>query len=267
MTAPVRGPAVTWALGLASESVTLDSDIVIQLEGVCFSYPLTPVLRDVTLAIRQRDFVCVVGPNGGGKTTLLRLILGLLTPERGWIRVFGRPPAEVRRRIGYMPQHAQLDPQFPVRAIDVVRMGCLGRGGYGLARWRHDRARAWQALEEVGLTAHAKRSFAALSGGQRQRVLIARALACEPDILVMDEPTSSLDPLVQDEIVDLLRRLNERLTIILVSHDVGFVARHVRTVVCVNRQVWVHAAQEITGDSIRALYGHDVRMVDHGHSH
>jgi zinc transport system ATP-binding protein len=241
-------------------------DAVIEISDLSFAYPLTPVLENVNLSIAWGDFVCMVGPNGGGKTTLLRLILGLLMPSRGTVRVFGRPPMEVRRRIGYMPQHAQLDPQFPARVCDVVLMGRLGNHRLGPFT-RADRAKAAAALEEVGLAGYARRSFSALSGGQRQRVLIARALACDPEILLLDEPTASLDPLVQDEMNELLNELNRRLTVVLVSHDVGFVARYVRTVVCVNREVAVHRAAEITGDSIRKLYGHDVQLVHHRHPH
>lgn len=239
---------------------------VVAVEGVSFAFDATPVLENVSLSIPPGDFVCIVGPNGGGKTTLLRLILGLLTPSRGRIRVFGRPPIEVRHRIGYMPQHVQLDPQFPMRVIDVVLMGRLG--GWRLGPFRRvDRAVAAQALEEVALADCAKRPFSALSGGQRQRVLIARALACRPEILLLDEPTASLDPLVQDEMNDLLNELNRRLTVILVSHDVGFVAQYVKTVICVNRDAEVHPAETVTGDSIRELYGHGVQMVHHHHDH
>ncbi|MEW6251375.1 MAG: ABC transporter ATP-binding protein [Planctomycetota bacterium] len=238
----------------------------IELRDVAFSYPLTPVLADVNLAIPRGDFACVVGPNGGGKTTLLKLILGLLSPERGSVRVFGQPPVEARPRIGYMPQHAHLDPHFPVRAIDVVLMARLGNLKLGPFR-KPDRAKAAAALAEVGLADKAARSFSALSGGQRQRVLIARALASDPDILLMDEPTANLDPLVQDEMHDLLRALNQRLTIMLVSHDVGFVARYVKSVICVNRTVHVHCATDITGESIRELYGQEMRIVQHGHYH
>jgi zinc transport system ATP-binding protein len=241
-------------------------DWAIEIDGLSFSYPQMPVLEDVSFRIARGDFVGMVGPNGGGKTTLLRLILGLLAPARGTLRVFGGPPAEARRRIGYMPQRAELDPQFPMRAFDVVLMGRLGGRRLGWFSGA-DRARAAAALREVGLADCGRRSFAALSGGQRQRVLIARALACEPELLLLDEPTASLDPAAQDDTNELLHKLNERLTVILVSHDVGFVARHVKTVVCVNREVAVHAAQEITGESIRDLYGHDVRWVEHHHAH
>jgi zinc transport system ATP-binding protein len=238
----------------------------IDIEDLAFSYPGTPVLAGVNLCIERGDFVCMIGPNGGGKTTLLRLVLGLLVPTQGTVRVLGQAPVEARRRIGYMPQRVELDPQFPVRALDVVLMGCLRPGRVGPFT-RSDKARAAAALGEVGLASYARRPFSALSGGQRQRVLIARALACEPELLLLDEPTANLDPLVQDEMNELLRKLNEHLTIVIVSHDVGFVIRHVKTVVCVNRDVVVHSSEEITGDSIRSLYGHEVRLVQHGHGH
>jgi zinc transport system ATP-binding protein len=239
---------------------------VIEIRDLSFAYPQTRVLENVDLSIVRGDFVCMVGPNGGGKTTLLRLILGLLTPTRGTVRVFGRSPVEARRRIGYMPQRAELDPQFPVRVLDVVLMGRLGNGRLGPLGRAH-KAKALEALAEVRLADCARRPFAALSGGQRQRVLIARALACDPELLLMDEPTANLDPLVQDEMHDLLHELNRRLTIVLVSHDVGFVTHHAKSVVCVNREVFVHTASAITGESIQALYGHAVQIVQHGHAH
>lgn len=239
---------------------------VIDVRELTFSYGAAPVLEDVSFSVRRGDFVCMIGPNGGGKTTLLRLMLGLLTPQRGTVRVLGRTPVEARRRLGYMPQYVQLDPQFPVRVRDVVRMG---RIGHGLRSWMRgdDRRVVDDALAEVRLSEFAHRPLAALSGGQRQRVLIARALACEPEVLLLDEPTANLDPLVQDEMTDLLKRLNERLTIVVVSHDVGFVARQVKSVVCVNRHVETHAATDLTGESIREMYGQEMRLVRHAHDH
>ena len=240
---------------------------IIETRALHFSFGEMPVLADATLSIPRGDFACVVGPNGGGKTTLLRLVLGLLKPDGGSVRVFGRPPREVRRRVGYMPQHAQLDPLFPVRVLDVVKMGRLG-GWRGFGSFsRQDTVAALAALDEVRLSHLVKRPFAALSGGQRQRVLIARALACTPELLLLDEPTANLDPSVQDDMTDLLQRLNQRLTVVLVSHDVGFVIKHVKTVVCVNRSVVVHHADELTGDTIRSMYGDDMQIVHHEHVH
>lgn len=242
-----------------------DSVPAIAIEGLCFAYDGPPVLRDVSFTIARRDFVSIVGPNGGGKTTLLKLMLGLLEPQHGTVRVFGRPPREVRRRIGYMPQHVQFDPQFPVTALDVVLMGRLGIGpAIGPSR-RADREAALAALREVGLADAAGKPLGVLSGGQRQRVLIARALAAAPELLLLDEPTASLDVAVQGDFFDLLHRLNEHLTIVLVSHDVGFVSQHVQTVVCVARTVEVHTTSELDGHAISELYGSAVRFVHHAH--
>jgi zinc transport system ATP-binding protein len=237
----------------------------IAIEHLSFAYDGPLVLQDVSFGIAERDFVSVVGPNGGGKTTLLKLILGLLKPTRGVVRVFGRLPQEVRRRIGYVPQHAQFDPQFPASARDVVLMGRLGICPWlGPAR-RADRDAAAAALAEVGLSEYSRRPLAALSGGQRQRALIARALASEPALLLLDEPTANLDLAVQGDFFELLHRLNERLTVLLVSHDVGFVSQHVNTVVCVHRSVEVHATRELNGRMINELYGGPVRFVQHAH--
>jgi zinc transport system ATP-binding protein len=240
-------------------------ETVIAVERLTFAYQGAPVLEDVTFSIAAREFVSIVGPNGGGKTTLLKLMLGLLQPQSGTIRIFGRPPLEVRQRIGYVPQHAQFDPQFPVTALDVVLMGRLGISATFGPAGRADRRAAAQALAEVGLADYARRPLPALSGGQRQRVLIARALASEPELLLLDEPTANLDIAVQGDFLELLHGLNKRMTILLVSHDVGFVSQHVRTVICVARRVDVHATRELNGRTISALYGGPVRFVQHSH--
>lgn len=256
------------------------SEPVISLRDVTFSYGGEPVLEDVNLSVGDREAVCVVGPNGGGKTTLVKLILGLLTPERGEIRVFGLPPHRARLRVGYMPQHVQHDQQFPVTATDIVMMGRLGQENDAsflgkLTGWRGrvDRLAAINAMDRVGMAEFKRRPFASLSGGQRQRVLIARALCCNPDLLLLDEPTSNVDTLVEGQLLDLLRELNQRMTILMVSHDLGFVSELVKRVICVNRRVVIHPTSEMTGDAIRDIYGGEVRRVHHnelspfGHSH
>ncbi len=236
---------------------------VIELDHVSFSYNGAPVLEDVTLSVHEQDFLSIVGPNAAGKTTLLKLVLGLLRPSSGRVRVFGRPPAKSRARIGYMPQHASLDPLFPVSVLDVVLMGRLG-GSSRLGPYRRaDREEAVKALKMVELAAVRDRSFSELSGGQRQRVLIARALASCPDLLLLDEPTANMDVAVETELFEILNRLNERMTIALVTHDLGFVSSYVKRVACVNRRVAVHHTSEITGEMIHEIYGSDVRMVRH----
>ncbi len=174
----------------------MPNEPVISLCNVSFSYGGVPALEDVNLSLEGRAAVCVVGPNGGGKTTLVKLILGLLRPQRGEVRVFGQPPHRSRLRAGYMPQHVQHDPQFPVTVMDIVLMGRLGRGGLGgLMGWhgRADRRAARDALEQVGMADFGRRPFASLSGGQRQRVLIARAYAASPTCCCsMSRPRTSI---------------------------------------------------------------------------
>jgi len=238
---------------------------VIELEKVSFSYDGLPVLEDVSLTVHEHDFLSIVGPNAGGKTTLLKLIMGLIRPTSGTVRVFGQRPPKVRSRIGYMPQHASLDPLFPVNVMDVVLMGRLGHGKrfgiYGLA----DREAAAEAIQKVELYDIRRRSFSALSGGQRQRVLIARALVSDPELLLLDEPTSNVDAAVETELFEILDQLNQKMTVAVVTHDLGFVSCYVKSVACVNRRVVVHPISEITGEMINEIYGTDVHMVRHDH--
>jgi zinc transport system ATP-binding protein len=243
----------------------MDKSPVVVLNHLSFSYNDLPVLEDVTLTVSEHDFLCVVGPNAGGKTTLLKVILGFLRPSGGTVHVFGEAPVRVRERMGYVPQNTRLDPEFPVRVIDVVLMGRLGRhrrfGPYS----KSDKKAAEEAIRQVEMDELRNRPFSQLSGGQRQRVLIARALTTEPDLLLLDEPTASVDAVIETEFYELLRRLNQRITIILVTHDLGFVSRYVKRVACVNRRVVVHPTSEVTGEMINAIYGRDVKMVRHDH--
>ncbi len=235
----------------------------VALAGLSFAYEGPLVLEDVTLAIPRGDFVSLIGPNGGGKTTLLKLVLGLIAPTRGSVSVFGMAPADARRQVGYVPQYQAFDAQFPVTVMDVTLMGCLSRTNPLGPHRRADRDAACEALRKVGLLDLRSRPFPMLSGGQRQRVLIARALASSPDLLLMDEPTANIDSLVVDELYGLLRELNQAMTVILVSHDLGFVSRLVRRVVCVNRTVQMHPTGELSGSEMQRLYGTAVHMVRH----
>jgi zinc transport system ATP-binding protein len=238
----------------------------VEFEDVSFAYESTPVLEHVSVAIAPGESISIVGPNGGGKTTLVKLILGLLEPDEGAVRVFGQPPRHVRLRMGYMPQHTQHDPLFPVTVMDVVLTGRLGkRGAGGLFGWygSADRRSALEALDRVGMADDRRRPMAALSGGQRQRVLIARALAAGPELLLLDEPTANVDAVGETRLLELLRQLENKMTIVMVSHDLALVADLVRKAICVNRRVRVHPTSEITGQLIRDLYGHDVRLVQH----
>jgi len=238
-------------------------DVVVRLEHVSFAYGSNLVLEDVSLSISRGDFFCIVGPNGGGKTTILKLVLGLLEPGSGVVEVFGGPPRRARARIGYMPQHTFIDPHFPVTVMDVVLMGRINAAGFRVFHTGKEREAAYQALEMVEMGSFAKRPFSALSGGQAQRVLLARALASMPELLVLDEPTANVDAAVETGFHGLLETLNERMTIVLVTHDLGFVSRRTRSVACVNRRLAVHPTCEISAETMRELYGRDVHMVRH----
>ncbi len=243
----------------------MNSKDVIKVNHVSFSYDGIPVLEDVHFTIPERSFISIVGPNAGGKTTLLKLMLGLLRPSQGTIEVLGMDPVKARTRIGYMPQQVQLDLQFPVSVLDVVLMGRMGHGWSIGPFSRTDRAIALDALRKLEMQDLAGRPFMALSGGQRQRVLIARALASEPEMLFLDEPTANVDMVVETELFELLHQMSKTITVVVVSHDLGFVSHYVQSVVCVNRCVRLHPTAAVTGEVIRDLYLSDVCMVRHHH--
>jgi zinc transport system ATP-binding protein len=212
--------------------------LTIDLEDVGFAYPGgPPVLRDVDLAIEQGEFVAIAGPNGGGKTTLLRIALGLSRPQTGRAELFGEPAVHAtgRARIGYLAQRAQLGIESPVTVREVVSAGRVPRVGVAGRFGRDDRARVEAAIERVGLDGLAGRPLASLSGGQQQRALIAKALAGEPELLVLDEPTAGVDVDAQEALAALLDELHRELgaTVLLVSHEFGAVERYVERLVLV----------------------------------
>ncbi len=234
----------------------------VAMQEVDFSYNSAPVLEDVSFTIPQMDFAGIVGPNGGGKTTLLRLMLGLLKPDRGRVRIFGSRPDQMTTRVGYVAQGFQYDRKLPISAMDVVMMGRLG------GTRSRSRERALETLERVGVAHLAERPFADASAGQQQRVLVARALATDPDMLMLDEPTASLDAAAERSIYALLAELNEKMTIIVVTHDLSFVSQAVNSVLCVNRVVRRHPTaemSEISGELLEEMYGSDRRVVRHDH--
>jgi zinc transport system ATP-binding protein len=237
----------------------------IQIEGLSFSFGLAPVLQDIDLEVVRGEFMGLVGPNAGGKSTLLRLILGLLRPQKGRIQVLGAAPEEARRRVGYVPQYPSFQRDFPISVEQVVLMGRLGSAP--ILGWyrRVDREAAHRALAEVEAADLAHRRIGTLSGGQLQRVLLARALVGEPEILILDEPTANIDQRLEGDIFDLLAVLNARLTILVVSHDIAFISSYVDRVACLNRTLVCHRTDAIDADLIHQLYGEAVRSVAHRH--
>jgi zinc transport system ATP-binding protein len=223
-------------------------------QRVDFAYAKEPVLTHVDFDIEAGERIGVVGPNGGGKTTLLKLILGLLKPKRGTIKIFGKAPEQRHGSIGYVPQHGQFDPLFPISVLDVVRMGCLGGQREQELSRAQAKAAALQALDHLKIADLAKRPFTALSGGQRQAVLIARALVVDAQILLLDEPTSNIDAAGRERILEQLEQLPQDLTQLTVSHDLSLIAGAVPKVLCVNREVHLHPTEQLNADHVRALY-------------
>lgn len=244
---------------------------VIDIRSLSFSYGTVPTLSGIDLQVAPGEFLGIVGPNAGGKSTLLKLILGLLQPQSGDLRVLERSPRAASRLLGYVPQCPSFGRDFPITVAQVVQLGRLGQGGN---RWQAlwpgrasgaDQEAVRRALAEVEAGDIAKRQIGSLSGGQLQRVLLARALVGQPRILILDEPTANIDQRLEGEIFDLLKLLNARMTILVVSHDIAFISRYVSRVACVNRTLVCHDTDAIDGHIIQDLYGEHVRMIAPAH--
>ena len=240
---------------------------VISIRHLWAGYDNENVLEDITLSVRELDFIGLIGPNGGGKTTLIKVLLGLLSPTQGEVRILDRPVKEARHCIGYVPQVVEFDRAFPIRVWQVAQMGRLGRRGLFRRYTLEDDARVAEALRSVGMLELMDRPIGALSGGQRQRVYIARALAADPKILLLDEPTASVDPQISTSIYELLERLNRRITIMMISHDMSAVSSYVKTVGCLNRRLFYHSGKQITPDMLEMAYQCPIDLIAHGLPH
>ena len=244
---------------------------VVEFKGVSYRVDGQEILRNITFSVQQGEYLAILGPNGAGKTTLLKILLGLLRPTEGEVRVFGKPPWHLgrreRSRIGYVPQLTEIDLDFPIRVYDVVMMGRFGRLGYLRRPGPRDREAVLRALEHMRIASLAHRRLRELSGGQRQRVFIARALATEPELLVLDEPTTSLDTAMAEGMYELLDHLQKtlQLTVILVSHDVGVVAERVDRVACLAGELVTHGRpQEVLDQAtLECMYGREALVFGH----
>lgn len=237
---------------------------IVEFQDVAFGYNHSPFLKDVNFSINQKEFCCIVGPNGAGKTTLLKLILGLRRPWSGVIKVFGKDPVKTRGAIGYMPQHLNYDYQFPATVKDVVLMGRLKRSLLGRYD-KEDYFAAEEAMRDMEILDFVNEPLSELSGGQRQRVLIARALACRPELLIFDEPTAGIDSLIESRLLKILKRLSERMAIVMVSHNLRFVADIVQKVICVDKRVAIHETSGVTKELIDQLHAGHFRAIVHDH--
>lgn len=240
---------------------------IVEMKGVSFSYGAMPVLEDITMTIRRNDFLGIIGPNGGGKTTILRLILGLVRPDTGTVTVFGKQPEEGRRSIGYIPQSFDFDFDFPITVLDAVLMGRLVKRGLLRRYTRDDVTIATDALERVGMQDRADRGIGDLSGGERQRIMIARALTTQPRLLLLDEPVSSIDTKWQNAFYSLLRNLSREITIVLVTHDIGVLSAYIEQVACLNRRLYYHGSTQEGIEHLADTYECPIELIAHGMPH
>ena len=243
---------------------------VIEVRDVTARHGALIALDRVTLTVDKGEFTAVIGPNGAGKTTLLKVILGLIEPDQGTVEVFGQPVralGRLRAKIGYVPQIFAIDLEFPVTVIETVLMGTYGRVGVGRRTSIVERNAAVAALVRVGIADLANRPLARLSSGQRQRAFIARALVNEPELLLLDEPTTGVDVETTGNLYSLLRELKrDGVTVVLVSHDVGVVASYVDTLACLNTSLVAHCRPDEAECSaaLAKMYGCDVAFLHHG---
>jgi zinc transport system ATP-binding protein len=242
----------------------MNPEEVVSIRDIWVHFDGTPILEGVSLSVEKGDFLGIIGPNGGGKTTLLKVILGLVSPSRGVVSVLGQPPEKSRHRIGYVAQYNLFDRDFPINVREAVLMGCNGTRGLVRRYSRQDRERALEALETVGMLPYQNHQIGKLSGGEQQRVFIARALVSRPKLLLLDEPTASVDPAMQTGFYELLERLKKEITIIMVSHDISAVSIYVDKIACLNRELFYHGSKEIEPEVLEATYKCPVQMIAHG---
>ncbi len=242
---------------------------VLEFQGVDFSFNSAKVLVDVNLKIYKRDFVAIIGPNGGGKTTLVKLALGLLKPDRGQIYLLGKEPSKTCHLAGYMPQYATGEKGFPITVLDNVLLGTLDANSKGIFFSKEAIEKARAALSLVGMDEFRDKRIGDLSGGQVQRVLLARAIVSDPEILFLDEPMANIDISGQCKLFDLMADLNNKMTICFVTHDIGLLSQYVKSVICVNQKVHFHKAPKITKDVAKLLMGETcpMELIAHGVPH
>ena len=232
---------------------------ILSLKKITAGYDKDIILQDVDLDIYEHDFLGIIGPNGGGKTTLLKVILGLLKPFSGTV-VY---PASKQNLFGYLPQNSRFDQRFPIDVTEVVLSGLLSEKGLHKSYSRADRSKAWELLEKYGMGDYRKAAIGELSGGQMQRVFLCRAIISSPRILILDEPTTYVDSNFEKEFYTILEELNKNLSIVMVSHDLGTICSYVKTIACVNRGLHYHNSSLITEEQLQS-YNCPIELITHG---
>lgn len=232
-----------------------------EMYSLSASYGANVVLQDVNFRVNESDFIGVIGPNGGGKTTLLKVILGLIKPSAGKI-VFNSDLVD-DNSIGYLPQIATGDINYPVDVTDVVLSGMMIRKKIITRMSSADRKKAREVIDELGLSGMERSSLNELSGGQLQRVFLGRAIIGNPKLLLLDEPGNFVDSTFESDFYEKLKELNKRMAILMVSHDIGMISAHVRSYACVNRNLHYHPTSEISNEQLLA-YGCPIQLITHG---
>lgn len=231
---------------------------LVTINGLTAGYKGVKVIEDVSMSIQNRDYIGVIGPNGGGKTTLIKTILGLIKPMSGSIDIDHKG-----LRIGYLPQINSLDRQFPSSVESVVLTGLQGDKRWWQSHTKAEKKRANELLPMMGIGHLGHRAIGDLSGGELQRVLLARALMCEPELLILDEPTTYVDNKFEKEFYEILKQLNERIAIVMVSHDLGTICAYVKSIACVNHTLHYHPSNVITEEQLE-LYDCPIQLLEHG---
>ncbi|QGT98705.1 Zinc ABC transporter, ATP-binding protein ZnuC [Candidatus Syntrophocurvum alkaliphilum] len=224
------------------------------------------VLEGVNLSVKQNDFLGIIGPNGGGKTTLIKTILGLIKPNRGKVYIYDESVQKNFKMLGYVPQHLDFDRRFPITVWETALMGRLGHKK-GLKFSKEDKEIVKESLNKTEIYHLRNRPMGKLSGGEKQRVLVARALASKPRILILDEPTASVDTRFETNFFELLSELNKDITIIMVSHDLGALSKHVDKIACLNRHLHYHNSKELTPEMIEKTYNCPVNLITPSATH
>ena len=247
---------------------------VFEVKNLFFEANGQQILKEITLSILPGDYCAIIGPNGGGKTTLIRLLLGLEKPTKGTIKLFGQPLNRFKRwhKIGYVPQRAaQLDQSFPATVLEVVKMGRIASQGLFSRESKADKAAIEEAMVKMDVIDIKDKLIGELSGGQRQRVMIARALASQPEVLILDEPNTGVDAVSQNRFYRLLKELNDEagMTIVFITHDIGVIVDDIGRLFTVNQTLLTcnDPKEAISCDDMSALYGIDAHLIHNHHHH
>ncbi|MBS3811167.1 MAG: metal ABC transporter ATP-binding protein [Halanaerobiales bacterium] len=241
---------------------------VIEIKNLNVFLNEVPILKDIELKVNRKQFLAIIGPNGGGKTTLLKVILGLIEPDSGQVKIKGLDIKEGRKLIGYVPQISDFDKQFPINVKDVILMGRISdKQGFFHSYSQEDINFVEGIMKDLDILDFKARQIGRLSGGQLQRVLIGRALAAEPEILLLDEPTASLDAESRSNIYKILKDINDEITIIVATHDLSAISSYFDSVACLNKNLHYHGDKNISQDDVDQVYGCPIELIAHGVSH